>query len=117
MITVEKIRKISVISFILIGLFLGAYEKNIPRYEGIGNGFGGDVVVSILMTKDKIKEIKIIEHSETEGISDQAFLEIPNKIIKAESALAIESIEAIAGATYTSEGIKEAVLDAINKSK
>ncbi len=112
---IEKIRRIAVISFIVIGLLLGIYSKSLPKYKGIGNGFAGDIIVSVGIRGDKIKEIKVIEHSETLGISDKAILEMPGKILKIKTIEEIESIEGVAGATYTSEGIKEAVLDAISK--
>lgn len=41
-------------------------------YEGEGEGFNGPIRVSVTVDKDSIKEIKVIEHSETENIASNA---------------------------------------------
>ena len=66
---------------------------------------GGDVTVSLTVDSDKITAIEVTEHDETPGISDPAIAELPNKIIEAQST----EIDGVAGATMTSNAIKEAV--------
>ena len=94
-------------------LSLGALaELQYPdnTFEGEGEGFGGTISVSVTVMDGLITDIKVLDHSETPGISDAALEEIPAAIIKAQSF----DVDAVSGATYTSEGIMEAVLDALS---
>jgi len=78
--------------------------------EGIGEGYGGDIVVEVeLGPGDEIKAINIIDHNETDGFADPAFEEIPAAIIDAQST----DVDIVTGVTMTSEGIIEAVNSAL----
>ncbi len=83
------------------------------EYIGEAEGYGGPVKVKVTMDGDKIANIEILEHAETAGISDPAFQSIPNAIISAQST----SIDVAAGATKTSEGIMNAVANALAQVK
>ena len=63
------------------------------------------------MDGDKIANIEVLSHSESAGISDPAFAQIPQAILDAQSA----DVEAVSGATLASNGIMEAVKDALSK--
>ena len=78
-------------------------------YEGEGAGMMGPILVSVTVVDGMITEIEILEHTETDGIADPALAEIPAAIIEAQSI----DIDVVAGATYTSEGIMEAVDNAL----
>ncbi|MDL2217942.1 FAD-binding protein [Christensenellaceae bacterium OttesenSCG-928-M15] len=78
---------------------------------GVGNGMGGDLTVKVKQENGTIVSIEVLSHSETPVISDKALDEIPNAIITAGST----EVDAIAGATITSNAIKEAVADALSK--
>lgn len=111
---IDKMRKIAVMAFIFIGLSAGAYEKitALPQHEGVGSGFMGDVKISVALDGDRIDSINVVDHSETEGISDPAFVELIPAIIENQDI----NVDNIAGATYTSVAIKEAVKDAAAKA-
>lgn len=112
--TIDKIRKISVMGFICAGLGAGVFEHvtALPQYEGTGSGFAGDVTLSVAMDGNKIDAINIVGHSETEGISDPAFSEVIPAILGAQDL----NVDDVAGATYTSTAIKEAVQEAAAKA-
>lgn len=83
-------------------------------YEGRANGFGPNLVLNVTVKDNKIKEIEIISHNErNESYYGLPMKEIPKSIIKHQTL----EIDAISGATYTSNGIIEAVKDALNKAK
>ena len=48
-------------------------------YEGTGAGLNGQIKVSVTVSGGKITEVKVLEHSETAGISDPAIEKIPAK--------------------------------------
>ncbi len=83
------------------------------EYIGVGKGFGGDVKVKVTMDGDKIAKIEVLEHGETAGISDPAFNTLPDAIIAANST----AVEAVSGATFTSNGLIEAVNNALAQVK
>ena len=79
-------------------------------YTGVGTGMGGDVNVSVTVEGGKIVSVEVGEHNETPGISDPAIEQIPAAIVEAQSA----DVEAVSGATVTSNAIKEAVKAALS---
>lgn len=79
-------------------------------YEGSANGMGGAVKVAVTVSGGKITAVEVVEHNETAGISDPAIEQIPAKIVDAQST----DVDAVAGATVTSEAIKEAVKAALS---
>ena len=111
---VDKIRKITVMSSVFIGIAIGIYEKAtvLPQHEGTGAGFMGDVKISVAMDGSRIDTINVVSHSETEGISDPAFIQLIPAIIEKQDI----NVDNIAGATYTSMAIKEAVREAAAKA-
>lgn len=79
------------------------------EYTASGKGMNGDIEVTVTFDADAIIDIKIGAHSETAGISDPAFAKIPEAIIATQSL----AVDAVGGATFTSNGILEAVEKAV----
>lgn len=73
------------------------------------NGIGGTVKVKVIIDGGKIIAIEIIEHAETAGISDSALKDVPASILATQSV----DVDIVAGATITSNAVKEAVADAL----
>ena len=61
---------------------------------------------------DKISKIEVLSHGETAGVSDPAFETIPDAIIQAQST----DVELASGASYSSQGIIDAVKDALSQA-
>lgn len=81
-------------------------------YYGSGEGYGGTIEVKVVIKKNKIHDIEIVSAKyETPEYYDMA-KGIVNTIKKKQTP----QVDAISGATYTSEGIKEAVRVALNKA-
>ena len=78
-------------------------------YEGVGAGRNGDIVVQMTVKAGKIADVKIVKHAETVGISDAAIATVPKAIVEAQST----GVDAVTGATMTTDGIKAAVAAAI----
>lgn len=79
-------------------------------YEGVAQGMGGDVKVSVTVSGGVITDVTILSQNETVGISDPALKSIPAAIVEANST----EVDAAAGATVTSEAIKTAVQNALD---
>lgn len=78
-------------------------------YEGTGSGNNGDIVVRVTVDANSITDIEVINHVETEGISDIAFERIPKSIIENQSL----AVDTVSTATNSSKGILEAVKNAL----
>ena len=74
-------------------------------FEGVGKGMGGDVKLAVTVEEGRITAIDVVSHNESAGISDPAFAQIPQAIIDNQSL----TIDVVAGATLTSNGILGAV--------
>ena len=84
------------------------------EYIGVGTSeIGGEIKVKVTMDGDKIAKIEVLSHNETAGLADPALEQIPEAIIAAQST----SVDAITGATKTSEALIAAVNDARSQVK
>ena len=77
---------------------------------GTADGFGGPITVSVTMDGDKIAAVEVVSNSETPEIAGAALEQIPAAIVAANSA----DVDIVSGATYTSNGIINAVKNAIS---
>lgn len=82
-------------------------------YEGTGEGYNGDIEVSVEVKDGKIAEVSILSHEESPSISDKAIEDIPKSIEEKNST----EVDVVTGATGTSNGIKEAVTKALEGAK
>ena len=80
----------------------------------VGEGQGmAPLKVEVVVTEGKITDVKVIEHAETEGISEPALEQIPALIVEKNST----DVDSISGVTVTSDAIKEAVNKALENAK
>lgn len=81
-------------------------------YTGEGKGRNGTITVEVTVKAGKLDAVKVVKHTETVGISDAAVADFPKAIVAAQST----AVDAVAGATMTSDGIRAAVAQAIQKA-
>ncbi len=79
-------------------------------YLGYGNGYGGQLKLSVTIQDGKISDIKVIKHNEDLIYYNQAKI-IINKMLNGD-----KDIDVISGATRSSNGIIDAINDALRKS-
>jgi urocanate reductase len=80
----------------------GTYTETVP-------GNNGDVTVAVAIATNKITGISIVKSSETPGLGDKAFEKLIPQIIKTQSV----TVDAVSGATHSSNALKEAVAAAL----
>ena len=78
-------------------------------FEASAKGFGGDVSVAVTLENGVIVSITAEGASETTGVGSRAIETLPGAIVEAGSV----DVEAVSGATITSEAIKKAVSEAL----
>ena len=79
--------------------------------EGVGFGYKDEIKVSVEKNGDKIVAIKVLEMKDNKRIDEPAIEKLTSEIIAKQSV----DVDDVAGATYTSQGFKEAVADALKK--
>ena len=89
--------------------------RKIDKNQYIGSGFsayGGELEVLLTYQDDKIQDLQVIKHHESE-MGQWALDELPGKIIAANSV----DVDGITGASAASRAIKEATKDALQQAR
>ena len=89
-----------------------SYEVGENEYIGVGYGMGR-IVVKVKMNGEEIENISFLEINDTLGICDGAITAVPKAIVEAQSTTVVDTVS---GATRTSNGILDAVNDALLKA-
>lgn len=81
-------------------------------YTGEGTGFGGRICVTVTIVKGKITNIVVTEHSQETPSYFAKAMAVVQRILEAQSP----NVDTVSGATYSSNGIREAVIQALKKA-
>ena len=81
-------------------------------YEGEGFGFGGEIMVRVTITDGEIYTIDAYEHSGEDEEYFRLALGMVDEIIDANDP----SVDVVTGSTFSSEGLLEAIKDALGKA-
>lgn len=92
------------------GLQEAGYKEGVYTAQAKGNN--GDVKVEVEFSSDAIVKVTVTEHQETAGLSDPAIEKIPERIVEGQTL----NVDAVSGATNTSNAILEAVADCVNQA-
>ncbi|WP_048000528.1 flavocytochrome c [Lactiplantibacillus herbarum] len=92
-------------------------EMNVPdavtyqpgTYEVTAVGHNGNLPMSVTLSDDRIEDIQIDTSTETKGIADVVFDRIPKEIIDGQTL----AVDAISGASMTSNGVINGVAEAV----
>ena len=98
-------------------LLLGCSEKTeiykAGTYTGVAEGQHGQIKVEVSIDEYNITNIEILEEYVLPEIGEVVFIEIPAAVIKYNNT----NVDVVAGATYSSEVLIEAIDIAVNKAK
>lgn len=81
-------------------------------YSGQAEGMKGSIKVEVTVNEEKITNVKVLEHVDSERLFNFANEYIPAAIVEKQSI----AVDAVAGATMSSIGIKGAVKNALAQS-
>ena len=98
----KRIISLVMVLAMLCTLCAGAMAET---FEGVGAGFGGEIKVAATVEDGKLTAVEVLSHGETTGISDPAFAKIPAAMIENQTV----AVDTVAGCTFTSKGLIEAV--------
>jgi len=106
------------IVFFLVVVICGCAAFSVKRgfdgengeiFEGTGQGFRGPITVQVRMNEGSITEIEILDSAEDRFVGGSAMEELTDLVIMYNST----DIDAVSGATESSEGFLSAVRNAI----
>lgn len=83
-------------------------------YEGVGQGHGGDITVSVTVTEGKVTSVEVVSQNETEAIYSSAVDTIIEGVIANNGT---SNVDMVSGATESSTGILAAVNDALSQAQ
>lgn len=91
-------------------LFLGSVDLKDGTYTGVARGYGPDLTVSVTIAGNVITDVHVVSHNENNvKYYGRAIDAIPAAIIADQTPV----VDSISGATYTSNGIMQAVINAL----
>ena len=76
------------------------------------DGRNGPITVEVTTDGVNIIDVKVLEHSETQGVGSVAADWMPGRIVEANST----DVDGVTGATVTSDAIKTAVTEALKNA-
>ena len=82
-------------------------------YTAAAQGFGGEVKVTVTVDENSILDVTVTGDKETPGIGSNAVEQMPDRVMKAQSA----EVDTTAGATVSSEAIKSALRTALGEAQ
>ncbi|MBG9982092.1 flavocytochrome c [Aerococcaceae bacterium DSM 111020] len=89
------------------GVTINAQDSG--TFQGEGAGAHGPIKVEITVTDGQLEKIEVLEQEENELLAAPAFESLPDKMIADNST----DVDVVSGSTETSEGLIEAVNDAL----
>lgn len=81
-------------------------------YTGRAQGFSGEMVIAVTVAGGTITEVEVVSHNDTPFIADPALETLTGAVVEVQSA----EVDTVSGATYTSEGFRAAVRQALGKA-
>lgn len=82
-------------------------------YEGTGNGYGGKISVKVAIKDGRIKDVQIISAKGEDSAYLSQASKLLDQIVKEQST----DLDAVSGATYSSNGILDAADDALEGAR
>ncbi len=79
------------------------------KYTGVAMGFRDDMEVEVSIEEGRIVDIEVVDHSDTPRVADPAFESLIDEILGSQNL----DVDAVTGATASSEGLLEAIRNAL----
>lgn len=82
-------------------------------FEGSATGFRGTITVSVTIEKDNISQVEILDYKDDDKWFNRASSSVVSDILNSQTS----AVNSVSGATYSSQGIMDAVEDALKKAR
>jgi electron transport complex protein RnfG len=82
------------------------------EYQGEGSGLFGPIRVLVTVKSGRVESVRVLAHQDTPEYANPAFVELAKAVIREQDP----EVDAVSGATGSSEGFVSAVIDALEKA-
>ena len=106
----KKVVGLLLCGVLLISTAACSPSKEVKTLTGTGQGFGGEITVTVTTEDGKITKVEAVGEKETAGIGSLALEQLPAKIVEVGGT----EVDVIASATVSSKGILYAVNNALD---
>lgn len=96
---------------LLLACMLAGCTASADERMGEAQGYGGTLKVRVTVDGEKISKVEVTQHSETQGVGTRAIDTMPDAMVSAGTW----DVDAVSGATVTSNALKEAVRMALGE--
>ena len=112
----KKISMITASALMSAAMLVGCGSTGLKAgsYTGEGTGNNGPIKVTVTVTDEKISAVTVDEQSETPEYYDKAEGPVTKAAIGKTS---VDGIDAVSGATNSSNGLKDAIKAALDQAK
>ena len=86
--------------------------EEIVTATGEGEGYGGTITAEVTMAGDRILDLQLTGADETPDIGGAAITALQDEILEKQS---LDGVEAVSGATWTSNGVFDAIRSAMGE--
>lgn len=83
------------------------------EYVGVGQGLHGDIKVKVKVDSGKVAAVEVLEQHETDGITDEVWVNMPDMMVSE----GVAEVDTVSGATIASNGLIDAVNDALSQAE
>jgi uncharacterized protein with FMN-binding domain/predicted oxidoreductase len=105
-------RALAILMILTIGAAGAFAAMKDGTYQAKAQGKKGEITVQVVIKADAISSVTVLTQQESVGISDGAFKTVPSAIVDGQTV----TVDAVAGATETSNAIVAAVTDCIRQA-
>lgn len=105
-------RLICLLLVLVLSLSWGLFAFAETVYEGSGYGYGGKLLLEVVMDGKTISDIRMVEDHESSPVFSRAFPLLRQRILDAQTPV----VDSVSAATFSSFGVKAAVAEALGKA-
>ena len=95
-----------------IGVRDSAVPDSAMTVQGTADGRNGPITVEVVADQDQIYQLRVLSQEETDGIGSEALTKLPKAIINGQDL----DVDAVGGATITSEALRNAIVSALREA-
>ena len=92
-----------------VGVRSGEIPDTAMTVQGTAEGRNGPITVEVVADNEQIYQIRVLSQEETEGIGSEAITGMPKAIFAGQDL----DVDAVGGATITSEALRNAIVTAL----
>ncbi|PWC10698.1 FMN-binding protein [Brenneria roseae subsp. americana] len=109
----------AIVAALTFSFSLAAYSSDVAQYKdgtytGKGQGKEGEIEVSVSIDDGKIANAEVVNHEDTEALMLGVIDNVIPELIETQD---IDKVDAVTGATLSSQGVIEAIKQALEQAK